>query len=598
MANALDIHRNSMLLDRLRGEVEALIVADQVEGLKKSEAYHRAAEEAADAMHQALALKYIAYCFFHIREFEKAIEKCKEALVVVGSNFELKNSLLMTIGTCHRNLGHEELALDSYFDVIESDFLENSLAAATYNNIAVIYDNRKDYDKALKFYSKALDSGKGTQVVTSELSIKANRFRCLAYINSEHEAREGLKKLSKEASAQGISMPRISHYLGLVEYRLNNFSSAIEHFESSLAEQKRTGAKLTSLRLRFHLSEAYEKIGNTNQAEQHIRHCLAISNKFQPIHRELILKRALDFYQNQGKPVIALGHAKDLLEIVGAREIDKRERRISELQMQFESKEKDREIETLQRERDHQEAMLAQARLTEEANVKLEKANEELRQFTYAVSHDLKEPIRQVKNYAHIALAPIKDKLSPKEATMVQFVLDGSDRAHQMIDDLYSFATVGEGDKKKEEVNLCSLAQDTLIDLADKIKASGVEINLEELPTVCGHKSMLRQLFLNLISNALKFTHPERRLRVNIYTDVEDAVVIADNGLGIPLDAQSKIFSLFQQVDRQKEGSGIGLALCAKIMQKHNGRIAVTSDGHSGTSFRLIFSDCLKKRKH
>ena len=593
MANLLKTHKNKALLDRLRDEVETVIVSDQEEGLKKSKAYHNAAEEAGDRMHQTIALKYIAFCFFHLREFEKAIEKCKEALEVVGEYFELKNSLLMTIGTCHRNLGHEELALDSYFDVIESDFLDNSLAAATYNNIAVIYDNRKDYEKALKFYSKALDSGKGIQAVTSELSIKANRLRCLAYINSEHEAREGLKQLTEEAKAHGISMPRISHYLGLVEYRLNNFKSAIEHFETSLAEQERTGAKLTSLRLRFHLSEAYEKIGNISQAEMHIKHCLATSSKFQPIHRELILKRALDFYQNQGKSVIALDHAKCLLEIVGAREIDKRERRISELQMQFESKEKDREIETLQRERAHQEALLAQARLTEEANIKLEKANEELRQFTYAVSHDLKEPIRQVKNYAHIALTPIKDKLSPKEATMVQFVLEGSHRAHQMIDDLYSFATVGEGEQQKEDVDLLALAQDSLVDLADKIKEKGAEINLVDLPTVYGYQSMLRQLFLNLISNALKFTHPDRRLRINISTDADGSVVIEDNGQGIPIEAQNKIFSLFQQVDRQKEGSGIGLALCAKIMQKHNGRIAVTSDGHSGTSFELSFSDYL-----
>ena len=593
MANLLKTHKNKALLDRLRDEVETVIVSDQEEGLKKSKAYHNAAEEAGDRMHQTIALKYIAFCFFHLREFEKAIEKCKEALEVVGEYFELKNSLLMTIGTCHRNLGHEELALDSYFDVIESDFLDNSLAAATYNNIAVIYDNRKDYEKALKFYSKALDSGKGIQAVTSELSIKANRLRCLAYINSEHEAREGLKQLTEEAKAHGISMPRISHYLGLVEYRLNNFKSAIEHFETSLAEQERTGAKLTSLRLRFHLSEAYEKIGNISQAEMHIKHCLATSSKFQPIHRELILKRALDFYQNQGKSVIALDHAKCLLEIVGAREIDKRERRISELQMQFESKEKDREIETLQRERAHQEALLAQARLTEEANIKLEKANEELRQFTYAVSHDLKEPIRQVKNYAHIALTPIKDKLSPKEATMVQFVLEGSHRAHQMIDDLYSFATVGEGEQQKEDVDLLALAQDSLVDLADKIKEKGAEINLVDLPTVYGYQSMLRQLFLNLISNALKFTHPDRRLRINISTDADGSVVIEDNGQGIPVEAQNKIFSLFQQVDRQKEGSGIGLALCAKIMQKHNGHIAVTSDGHSGTSFELSFSDYL-----
>ena len=163
--------------------------------------------------------------------------------------------------------------------------------------------------------------------------------------------------------------------------------------------------------------------------------------------------------------------------------------------MQFESKEKDREIETLQRERNHQEALLAQARLTEEANIKLEKANEELRQFTYAVSHDLKEPIRQVKNYAQIALMPIKDKLSPKEATMVQFVLEGSHRAHQMIDDLYSFATVGEGEQQKEEINLLTLAQDSVVDLADKIKASGAEISLKVMPTVSGHEYASSTLF-------------------------------------------------------------------------------------------------------
>ena len=100
---------------------------------------------------------------------------------------------------------------------------------------------------------------------------------------------------------------------------------------------------------------------------------------------------------------------------------------------------------------------------------------------------------------------------------------------------------------------------------------------------------MLRQLFLNLISNALKFTHPDRKLGINISADADGSVVIEDNGQGIPMEAQNKIFSLFQQVDRQKEGSGIGLALCAKIMQKHIGRIAVTSDGHSGTSFHLSF---------
>ena len=593
MANALDIHGNSVLLDRLRGEVEALIVSDQVEGLKKSEAYHRAAEEAADAMHQALALKYIAFCFFHKRELDKALSFGNSAKEVAYENgfSGIVQSMLSFTGMVMRHLGRIEESIQTLTEAVSYPGDSPEVLAGSYNNLAVIFDTKEEFDKALKFYKKALQHMED-KTSPNYPFILGNIGRCLLSLKDYSESKIMLDEslLLSQKCNNTIAESRSHQYLGLYYFEIKEFVHCRTHLEEAFRLVNEAGHIIDKLRISFHLSHVYEHTNQIAQAEDLIKESLDVCKELQPIHKELVIKRALDFYQNQGKPVIALGHAKDLLEIVGAREIDKRERRISELQMQFESKEKDREIETLQRERDHQEAMLAQARLTEEANVKLEKANEELRQFTYAVSHDLKEPIRQVKNYAHIALAPIKDKLSPKEATMVQFVLEGSDRAHQMIDDLYSFATVGEGDKKKEEVNLFSLAQDTLIDLADKIKASGVEINLEELPTVCGHKSMLRQLFLNLISNALKFTHPERRLRVNIYTDVEDAVVIADNGLGIPLDAQNKIFSLFQQVDRQKEGSGIGLALCAKIMQKHNGRIAVTSDGHSGTSFRLIFS--------
>ena len=593
MANALDIHGNSMLLDRLRDEVEAIIVADQVEGLKKSKAYHRAAEKAADAMHQALALKYIAFCFFHKRELDKALSFGNSAKEVAHQNGlpGIVQSMLSFTGMVLRHLGRIEESIQILTEAVSYPGDSPEVLAGSYNNLAVIYDTKEEFDKALKFYKKALQHMED-KASPNYPFILGNIGRCLLSLKDYNESKIMLDEslLLSQKCNNTIAESRSHQYLGLYHFELKEFAHCRSHLEEALRLVNKAGHIIDKLRISFHLSHVYEHTDQIAQAEELIKESLEVCKELQPIHKELVIKRALDFYQNQGKPIIALGHAKDLLEIVGAREIDKRERRISELQMQFESKEKDREIETLQRERDHQEAMLAQARLTEEANVKLEKANEELRQFTYAVSHDLKEPIRQVKNYAHIALAPIKDKLSPKEATMVQFVLEGSDRAHQMIDDLYSFATVGEGDKKKEEVNLCSLAQDTLIDLADKIKASGVEINIEELPTVCGHKSMLRQLLLNLISNALKFTHPERRLRVNIYTDVEDAVVIADNGLGIPLDAQNKIFSLFQQVDRQKEGSGIGLALCAKIMQKHNGRIAVTSDGHSGTSFRLIFS--------
>ena len=592
MANTLKIHSNSALLDRLRDEVEAVIVADQIEGLKKSKAYLRVAEEAADAMHQALALKYIASCFFHRRDLEKALSYGNRAKLVAVENglFDIVQSMLSFTGVVLRHLGRIEESIETLTEAVSYSANSPEVLAGSYNNLAVIYDTKEEFDKALKFYKKALHHMEDKSSPNYPF-ILGNIGRCLLSLKDYNESKEMLEEslLLSQKCNNIIAESRSRQYLGLYYFELKEYIHCRTHLEEAFRLINKAGHIIDKLRISFHLSHVYEHTNQQHEAERLIKESLEVCKELQPINKELVIKRALDFYQNQGKSSIALAHAKDLLEIVGAREIEKRERRISELQMQFESKEKDREIETLQRERDHQEALLAQARLTEEANVKLEKANEELRQFTYAVSHDLKEPIRQVKNYAHIALAPIKDKLSPKEATMMQFVLDGSHRAHQMIDDLYSFATVGEGDQQKEEVNLLALAQDSLVDLADKIKASGAEINLKELPTVRGHESMLRQLFLNLISNALKFAHPDRRLRITIDTDAEGAVVIADNGLGIPKEAQAKIFSLFQQVDRQKEGSGIGLALCAKIMQKHNGRIAVTSDGHSGTSFQLSF---------
>jgi len=550
MANALDIHSNSALLDRLRDEVEAVIVADQVEGLKKSKAYHKAAEEAADALHQALALKYIAFCFFHGRELDKALSYGNSAKEVAYKNGlpGIVQSMLSFTGMVLRHLGRIEESIQTLTEAVSYPGDSPEVLAGSYNNLAVIYDTKEEFDKALKFYKKALQHMED-KASPNYPFILGNIGRCLLSLKDYSESKTMLDEslaLSQKCN-NTIAESRSHQYLGLYFFELKEFVHCRTHLEEALRLVNKAGHIIDKLRISFHLSHVYEHTNQFSQAEELIKESLEVCKELQPIHKELVIKRALDFYQNQGKTTIALEHAKDLLEIVGAREIDKRERRISELQMQFESKEKDREIQTLQRERDHQEALLTQARLTEEANIKLEKANEELRQFTYAVSHDLKEPIRQVKNYAHIALAPIKGKLPPKEATMVQFVLDGSHRAHQMIDDLYCFATVGEGEQKKEEVNLLSLAQDSLADLADKIKENGSEINLEELPTVCGHKSMLRQLFLNLISNALKFKHLERRLRINIYTDAEGAVVIEDNGQGIPVEAQNKIFLYFSK---------------------------------------------------
>ena len=120
MANALNIHNSSALLDRLRDEVEAVIVADQIEGLKKSKAYLRVAEEAADAMHQALALKYIASCFFHRRDLEKALSYGNRAKLVAVENglLDIVQSMLSFTGVVLRHLGRIEESIETLTEAV------------------------------------------------------------------------------------------------------------------------------------------------------------------------------------------------------------------------------------------------------------------------------------------------------------------------------------------------------------------------------------------------------------------------------------------------------------------------------------------------
>ena len=158
MANVLNIHSNSALLDRLRDEVEAIIVADQVEGLKKSKAYHRAAEKAADAMHQALALKYIAFCFFHKRELDKALSFGNSAKEVAHQNGlpGIVQSMLSFTGMVLRHLGRIEESIQILTEAVSYPGDSPEVLAGSYNNLAVIYDTKEEFDKALKFYKKAL----------------------------------------------------------------------------------------------------------------------------------------------------------------------------------------------------------------------------------------------------------------------------------------------------------------------------------------------------------------------------------------------------------------------------------------------------------
>jgi light-regulated signal transduction histidine kinase (bacteriophytochrome) len=219
----------------------------------------------------------------------------------------------------------------------------------------------------------------------------------------------------------------------------------------------------------------------------------------------------------------------------------------------------------------------------------LQQANEELRQFAYIVSHDLNEPLRTLRNFLQLFVRRSQHKLDSEDQEYLTFAVEGAERMQQMLADLLAYTKAGGQDLVCAPVDCQALLGRVIDDLHVAIAESGATITHDSLPTVSGDATQLSQLFQNLIGNALKFrgTTP---LRVHVSAQPEDShwrFVVRDNGIGIDPSQAERIFRVFQRLHTRKEyqGTGIGLAICQKIVTRHGGRIWVESAPGQGATF-------------
>ena len=228
----------------------------------------------------------------------------------------------------------------------------------------------------------------------------------------------------------------------------------------------------------------------------------------------------------------------------------------------------------------------------------LARSNAELEQFAYVASHDLQEPLRMVSSFVEILAADHKGKLGEEADKHIGFILDGSSRMKALIDDLLAYSRVGTGEVTKSPVDCEEVLVHVTQDLGAVIEESAAKIIHDPLPVVPGDPTQLGQLFQNLVSNALKFrgeTPP------HIYISVEERAgewlfQVQDDGIGIEPRHFERIFQMFQRVHHRSEypGTGIGLAMCKKIVDNHGGRIWIESEIGKGTTFFF----CLPKTEN
>jgi PAS domain S-box-containing protein len=237
-----------------------------------------------------------------------------------------------------------------------------------------------------------------------------------------------------------------------------------------------------------------------------------------------------------------------------------------------------------------------QERLVQE----LARSNRDLEQFAYVASHDLQEPLRMVASYAKLLANRYQGRLDADADEFIAYVVDGATRMQQLINSLLTYSRVGTHGKEFAPTSGEAVLQAALTNLDLAIQESGVAITHDPLPTVMADESQLSQLFQNLVSNAIRF-RSEQPPEIHISAERHNGdwlFSVRDNGVGIEAQYFDRIFIIFQRLHTQAEypGTGIGLAICKKIVERHGGRIWVESEPGQGSTFYFTFQSIRSKR--
>ena len=226
----------------------------------------------------------------------------------------------------------------------------------------------------------------------------------------------------------------------------------------------------------------------------------------------------------------------------------------------------------------------------------LEAANRELEAFSYSVSHDLRSPLQHVTGFAELLNKRAAGSLDEKNKHYLKIITDSTMRMGRLIDDLLAFSRMGRAEMLKKKTNLNSLVNEILKDFKANSRSKNIDWKVSPLPEVYGDAAMLRQVFVNLISNAFKFTEKRMEAIIEIGSTCgekdEVCFYVKDNGAGFDMKYVDKLFGIFQRLHRSEEfeGTGIGLANVRRIVQRHGGRVWAEGKEGEGATFFFTLS--------
>ncbi len=527
--------------------------------------------------------KGIAYSFYHIGgihfyqlNYHKAIEYYEKCLTVAEKidHKVLKISSFGAIGGAYSRMNQRELSLEYNLKAYELSLALDGQPQLSYItfNLGDNYQTLGNYQKALEYF-----------VQSHERNIKNN-----------------------DQWGQISSTKKI----GEIYIAIGNQKKGLEYLRESLILAEKLGARPIMLDVYKSLATNLDNIGEFEEANMYYRNFSALKDslrneatlqkmsdtkmQYEITKKEKdILKRDAEL-QSTYRNFLIVGllalmvilwqvHSKYKTQTEHNKIQTEKKHQIQQQNMELE-KAHLKQIETNQLLQEQNEQSLIQ-------NKKLERKNDELQRFAYIASHDLKEPLRNIGSFATLLKRRFKGQLGADADDYIDFITTNVSRMYDLLHEVLMYSKLENEEVYEEPVSLNEVVDTVVETLKGKIMEHNVDIKVANLPEVKGHKSHLNQLFQNLISNSIKYTNkenPQVEIGVKERFQGNDLVYyVKDNGIGIDMEFKERVFEIFKRLHGKDEyeGTGVGLAICKKIVNQNNGEIWVESELGKGAIF-------------
>ncbi len=482
--------------------------------------------------------------------------EAQEKSRMLGYRFYEAQSL-MNIGTIHAQLYSNQEALDRYKTLLSDykDVMTNHTRIALNNNMGHLYFLIGNLDLSFVHFEQAL-----------VLAREARSRETIAYILAQISRNSLVKKDFERAVKTAEEAETLFQEIG----------------------KQANGRQIHTLNLAEIAFWKEDTEGGSNWAKWGTAISQRVRDRASELRGYRILANAFGKYRQFEKAYKAQTIVNNLQEDIARTQRDKQ---MLDLEIKHSLLEKQQKIEQLTNENQFQAELLKQQSQIEEQNEQLQRVNAELQQFAYITSHDLKEPLRMIGSFTQIVQRKTKPFLKPEDESFFTYINEGVNRMSNLLDALLQYATVGKfADVEREEVPINAVVRIARTNLKMKIEESNAEIACAEMPILLSVQTLLVQLFQNLISNAIKFRKPDKNPIIEICSEERERdwiFSVKDNGIGIAEEHLQRVFVIFQRLHtrQQYEGTGIGLAICQKIVQQLGGKIWVESTYGEGSTF-------------